>query len=149
MAYVMVDIEAGGPIRGISFSTMVRPAAFVAVALLLLFQNAAAQSQDMVAEQDLHQYLGSGYPAEERSKVLTHLESRSDNELEVVLDLLLQEPGFRRLSGYEPCLTEIVRRGGERWKDFLKRKLDHLESSELKLGEESDEVEPGSRGRLH
>lgn len=34
--------------------------------------------------------------------------------------------GYRRDAGYEPCLIEIVRRGGAKWEAMLRQKIDAL-----------------------
>ena len=64
------------------------------------------------------------------------------------METLLRVPRFRDDHSYEPCLNEIVRRGGKPWEAFLIAKLETLNKKQIKLGEHIDDTVPGSLNNL-
>ena len=104
----------------------------VVVGLIAVFSMAAAQPQDPEVAPDLHEHLSSRFSSRERAPIIAFLKELPDEKLEQAFDKILDLPDFRSRSGYEPCLSEIVRRGGARWQQFLKDKFDALMKKEFK-----------------
>lgn len=68
----------------------------------------------------------------------------SDQRLSDRLDELLSSNNFRRKPAYEACLSEIVRRGGERWASVLRSRRDALMEREFDLYGDAADLVPGS-----
>jgi hypothetical protein len=71
-----------------------------------------------------------------------------DEQLRQSLEKLLEEPRFRDDCRYEPCLDEIVHRGGKAWAAFLDAKLEMLNHKQIKAFEDAADAEPGSNFNL-
>jgi hypothetical protein len=85
---------------------------------------------------------------ETRIETVAKLKSFTDDQLRQSLEELLDRLDFREDSSYEPCLNEIVSRGGEVWEAFLNAKLDMLNKKRTKPFENAEHTEPGSRYNL-
>jgi hypothetical protein len=72
----------------------------------------------------------------------------TDAQLQQTLEKLLGGSHFRDDPLYEPCLGEIVRRGGKTWEAFLAAKLETLNKKQFKLSKDDDYPEPGSYHNL-
>jgi hypothetical protein len=81
---------------------------------------------------------------ETSKEVIAKLKSFTDEQLRRSLEKLLDGSGFREDPLYEPCLSEIVCRGGKTWEAFLKAKLEILTRKKFRRCEGSDETDPGS-----
>jgi hypothetical protein len=78
-----------------------------------------------------------------RMEAVEKVKSFTDQELKQSLGKLLSGSRFRDDPLYEPCLSEIVRRGGKAWEAFLNARLEALNKKEFKVTEDSDSTEPG------
>ena len=119
-----------------------------AVALVAALLVAADKKQDSEALPDLNRHVWLRHFSDEKAKVIAYLKKLSDDELKKVLNDILKLTDFRSRSGYEPCLSEMIRRGGKQWELFLKEKLDALMKSKVKPYEKADELVPGSSFNL-
>lgn len=119
-----------------------------AVALVAVLLVAADKRQDSEALPDLNKNVWAGHLSDEKAEVIAHLKKLSDDELKEVLNDILKLTDFRSRSGYEPCLSEMIRRGGKQWEPFLKEKFDTLMKSKVKPYESADELVPGSSFNL-
>jgi hypothetical protein len=79
-----------------------------------------------------------------RASVVAKVKSFSDEQLRQSLEKLLDSLDFRKDPSYEPCLNEVVRRGGEAWEAFLSAKLEMLNKKQLKRSEDDEDT-----GRLY
>jgi len=136
----------------------------VAIALVAFLLVGADQQQDLKKIPDLKENVPSRHSPENKTKIISHLKTASDDELKTVLNDILKLASFRSRAGYEPCLSEIIRRGGPQWELFLKEKFDILmknkinphqeaspfgEKNQLDEDEDLDEdLEPGSNFNL-
>jgi hypothetical protein len=85
---------------------------------------------------------------EARTTNIAKFKSFSDDQLKQTLDRLLDLRGFRDDPSYEPCLNEIVRRGGRTWDAFLSAKLEVLNKKQIKEGEDADDRVSGDHYNL-
>ena len=83
-----------------------------------------------------------------RSAIIAKFKSLPDDKLKQSFETLLSVSRFRDDPSYEPCLNEIVRRGGKTWEAFLSAKLETLNKKQIKLGEDIDDTVPGSHYNL-
>ncbi|MGO9114239.1 MAG: hypothetical protein ACLP9L_33915 [Thermoguttaceae bacterium] len=83
-----------------------------------------------------------------RSTIIAKFKSLPDDKLKQSFERLLSVPEFRDDPSYEPCLNEIVRRGGKTWEAFLSAKLETVNKKQIKLGEDLDDTVPGSQYNL-
>jgi hypothetical protein len=65
-------------------------------------------------------------PPRERAAIIADFRSVSDEHLRDRVQKLLAGDRFWREIEYEPCLCEIIRRGGKNWRLFLERELNKL-----------------------
>lgn len=72
----------------------------------------------------------------------------SDDELKQIFNDLLKLTGFRSKANYEPCLSEMIRRGGKQWELFLMEKFEALMKSKIKKYEKAEELTPGANFNL-
>ena len=119
---------------------------FVVVVLCYFTHALSAQSSD--AAPDLTERLSIASRADFKAKVVTHLKTLSDEDLKKVLNDTLKLSDFRSRAGYEPCLAEIVRRGGMQWEAFLRETFDALMEAKVKRHETSKELDSGSNFNL-
>ena len=119
---------------------------FVVVVLGCFTHALSAQSSD--AAPDLTERLSIASRADFKAKVVTHLKTLSDEDLKKVLNDTLKLSDFRSRAGYEPCLAEIVRRGGMQWEAFLRETFDALMEAKVKRHETSKELDSGSNFNL-
>ena len=115
---------------------------FVVVVLCYFTHALSAQSSD--AAPDLTERLSIASRADFKAKVVTHLKTLSDEDLKKVLNDTLKLSDFRSRAGYEPCLAEIVRRGGMQWEAFLRETFDALMERKFEPYEDAEELDPGS-----
>ena len=126
---------------------MIRFLFIIVVVVLGYFPHTlSAQSSD--DPPDLTKSLWVGSHADLKAKVVTHLKTLSDDDLKKVLNDTLELSDFRSRAGYEPCLAEIVRRGGMQWEAFLKETFDALMEAKVKRHETSKELDSGSNFNL-
>ena len=126
---------------------MIRFLFIIVVVVLGYFPHTlSAQSSD--DPPDLTKRLSVGSHADLKAKVVTHLKTLSDDDLKKVLNDTLELSDFRSRAGYEPCLAEIVRRGGMQWEAFLKETFDALMEAKVKRHETSKELDSGSNFNL-
>ncbi len=85
---------------------------------------------------------------ETRGETVVKLKSFTDQQLRNSLEKLQDSFDFREDSLYEPCLNEIVRRGGKAWEAVLNAKLEALNKKQVKLGQDVDDTEPGNHYNL-
>jgi hypothetical protein len=85
---------------------------------------------------------------ETRIETVAKLKSFTDEQLRQSLKKLLESSDFRNDSLYEPCLNEIVRRGGKTWEAILNTWLETLNKKLTKRTEVADDTEPGSHYNL-
>ena len=83
----------------------------------------------------------------DRIEAVARVKSFSDEQLRQALDKLLDGPDFRQDSVYEPCLNEIVGRGGKTWEAYLNVKLQTLNKRRIHRFNAED-TEPGSNYNL-
>lgn len=91
-------------------------------------------------------------PADDLSKLPDQkLRKRTDSVL-ALADQLHHDgvliSGEFRTAEYESCLTEIIRRGGERWERYLRERLEDLDAKVIRQGEAGDSSTPGAHRNL-
>ena len=90
----------------------------------------------------------AGEKEEKRLDDVAELQSSSDEQLRKSLEKLLGNPAFRDDCLYEPCLSEIMRRGGKTWEAFLTAKLETLTRKRFKLSDDADDTQSGGQYNL-
>ena len=121
---------------------------FIIVVVVLGYFTHTLSAQSSDDPPDLTKSLSVGSDADLKAKVVTHLKTLSDDDLKKVLNDTLELSDFRSRAGYEPCLAEIVRRGGMQWEAFLKETFDALMEAKVKRHETSKELDSGSNFNL-
>ncbi|MDB4439470.1 hypothetical protein N9153_00955 [Planctomicrobium sp.] len=94
---------------------------------------AADDNKDSKPAPDFHKWMGILSRSDGNAEIIENLSQRTDEDLEMILDEILNLPGFRSRAGYEPCLGEIIKRGGQRWESCLKSKFDTLMESDFEV----------------
>ncbi len=80
-----------------------------------------------------------------RAEIVKRVTKLSDEDLKRRLETSLADQDFRRHDDYEPCLLEIVRRGGNAWEAFLRHQLHVLALRKIAVSQEAPEiVDPGA-----
>ena len=83
-----------------------------------------------------------------RIEAVEKVKSFTDQELRQSLGKLLSGAHFRDDPLYEPCLSEVVRRGGKTWEAYLIAKLKTLNRRGTKPIEPANDTEPGINSNL-
>ena len=117
---------------------------FFMLALIAVCLVAADEKPQTESPPDLTRLVWTVDTAKEWKTISDHLKTLTDDELENAFDALIKQSDFRSLSGYEPCLSEMIRRRGKRWEIFLKKKYDELINRKFESPRFDGEFDSGS-----